>query len=365
MNQVADRDEFSEWADASLDKPQPFYTRTQTTPITKYEEAAYVFPVSNGSENLGYITASATKAAAPILEYTRAAPPQQNVEDVKQFAKKKGRKTTDRFLYHGGVTYSYEVRGGEAIDLGGRYLKQAPNSAPITNLNFETTTATSKWNILTSDSPSSGTIGTQSVSTSSLPSSIAIDSVPAFRYNYSAGDDVKGDNSYPDYLGNADDPWADYDGCAPFSAAMVIGYWEGMRTTDSWSKINRLIDLLHHHMDTGNDVYTDVDKIAPGIESYSEGDESYSANTNSNFSKSDLKSEIYYARPAMLIMWDAGSPEESGYQEYGNHTVTVSAYEERSDGLYWGVYDSYDDQRHWLSNGNWSDADTTFVKTTN
>jgi hypothetical protein len=60
-------------------------------------------------------------------------------------------------------------------------------------------------------------------------------------------------------------------------------------------------------------------------------------------------------------MWNGGSPEEDGYQEYGNHTVVAAGYEERSDGLYWGIYDTYDNNPHWLANGNWYDTDTTFV----
>ena len=360
--QLSKRDEFGDWATASLAQPETFYTHTRINPVPKYEKSAYVFPITKNGTNLGYITASAKRSNNPILEYSRATPPQQRVSEAKQIAQKKGRKPTGRLLYRGGVSYNYELEGREAVQLGGRYVKPLPDSAPISNLNFDTPSANSRWDRLTAESKSNGTVETQdSVSTSSLPGTVAIDSIPGYAEDYEFGkSDVKGNNYYPDYLGNGDDYWGDYDGCAPYAGANVLGYYEGIGQYD-WDARNELIDRMHYRMDTGDDIYTTLSEIAPGIEEYSNGQHSYSANTQYNYSAHDLKQSLYDFKPALLTMADGGSPEESGYPEYGPHTVAVSAYEERSDGLYWGIYDSYDYDRHWIANGNWSDADTTFV----
>ena len=359
--QITQRSEFSDWTDASVGNAETFYSRTQSTPVPKYEKAAYVFPITTADETLGYITASATKSNGPILEYSRGTPPHYKVDDAKEVANKNARTPTGRFLYRGGVSYGYELEGRDAVHLAGRYVEKVPKAAPTTALNFDSATSESRWGHLTSESSTDVVQSDDSASTSSLPSTVFLESVPGYNNNYSAGDDVSGGDRNSDFVGNADDPWKDYDGCAPFSGAIVVGYYEGIDNTASWSTKNTLIDKMHLNMNTGDNVYTNTDDIAPGIEAYSDGDHSYSANTETNFSEYDVKKALNNFKPSMLTMWDGGSPEEDGYQQYGNHTVVVAGYEERSDGLYWGIYDTYDNNPHWLANGNWYDADTTFV----
>ncbi|WP_276299167.1 C39 family peptidase [Halorussus lipolyticus] len=362
--EIAERSKFADWNDASVGNAKTFYSRTQSNPVPKYEKSAYVFPITNSGENLGYITASATKINGPILEYSRGIPPHHNVDDAKEIATMKGRTPTGRFLYRGGVSYGYELEGRDAIHLTGHYVAKLPEAAPPTALNFDSATSKSRWKRLTSDSSTNSIQSKDSASTSSLPSTVFIDSVPGYNNNYDAGDDVSGGDRNSDFVGNGDDPWKDYDGCAPFSGAIVVGYHEGIDNTASWSTKNTLIDKMHLNMNTGDDVYTDLQDIAPGIEAYSDGSYSYSANTQTNFSEYDLKKSIYDFKPALLTMWDGGSPEEDGYDPYGNHTVVAAGYEERTDGLFWGIYDTYDNDPHWIANGNWNDADTTFVSRT-
>ena len=369
--QLTTKDKFSAWHNATLGTPATFYKPTGRGEPQAYEPSAYVFPVTKQAETLGYITASARREWTPILEFSRATPPQQQIPTIQQAAKDNGRHPTDRLVYHGSLSYGLGLENGDAIGLHSRLTYSEYATAPRGEMQLDATNAATKWQALESgartDGQTASTATTDAVTSSSVPIAVQISGCPGYDENYDGGNsDTKGDTSYPGYLGNEPDPWDDYDGCAPYAGANVVGYYENI-DYDEWDRRNELIDRMHYNMNTGNDIYTNVSDIASGIADYDNGQYSYSASHQSSFAPLSLKSELADGRPGILTMWNGGSPKESSY-DYGDHTVAVYGYDESygsTGDLYWGVYDSFVSTQRWIVNNNWTDADGTYVNTVN
>lgn len=359
--EVSAKKKFADWAGASLGQPETFYSRVRTTPSPEYEKSAYVFPITDDGTNLGYITISAQADCPPILEYSRATPPQDKVGKTNDTVKKLSTKATGRFLYSGGLSYDYELQNGNAVSLGGQFVKSLPETASLSRLNFDSATSKKKWQAQTSDDEVSIMDNTGGGDGGSgLPDSYTIDGVPGYATDYISGSDGKdtSNDTFSEYNGSPGDYWHKYDGCAPYAGANIVGFHEDI-SLYSWDRRNELIDRMHRNMETGNNIYTAMDKIAPGIEKYSNGTYSYSATYNTSFSASALKQEVYEYNPAMLSLW--GGETEDGSRTYDEHSVCVFGYDHTSSDLLWKIYDSWGYQEHMLQNGNWNAAETVFV----
>lgn len=349
--QLSARDEFDRWSDATLGGVQRYYMPVTDGGSTEYEASAYVFSVTDGSDSLGYITASARRSWAPILEYSRASPPRSRLEAASDRAAERDRTATGRLLYAGAFTYSYEIRPGAAIRLIDLRQRRSHRDLRPSSLEMEESRASSQREALDP--------GNETASATSSGSYEMIYGVPAF-VEESSSDDGSSGAGYPDNVGTEEDPWDGWDGCIPYAGANVLGYHEGI-SDDEWESREALIDRLHEHMNTSEDGWTEWSDIAPGIEAYSAGQHDYSANTPLWLDPGDMKNNVENGRPHLLNMNGGGKKDNKDGEGYGDHSVAVVGYEERSDGTYWAVHDGWEPYRRWLQGGNWEKAKPNFV----
>ncbi|WP_435361668.1 C39 family peptidase [Haloarchaeobius sp. DFWS5] len=171
------------------------------------------------------------------------------------------------------------------------------------------------------------------------------------------------------------DEWDDWDGCSPIAASMVLGYHENVSESNG-SRRESLIDRLHINMDTSNDGTSDpidlgdisppfddaiLQPICDGIEAYSAGSNSYSAQQHLTVDAELVLEEIdNNNRPFMLNMLNGGRAKDypSSKKAYGNHSVAVVGYTWSGgatvDELV--IHDGWSNpQPHVIEWGNWSE----------
>ena len=322
VERVAGREKFADWRGATLGRPTTFHARNAARG-PKYLAAAYSFPVQSRGETVGYVTAGARPGWADVIEYSTASPPQDHVAATKARARGRGGRPTGRLLYHGGVKYGVELADGRGVNV--RNGRAAPLSG-IDPAGVES-------------SPSTSDITTTS-------SREQLWNVPAWS---TPKEPEEGD----------EDPWADWDGCAPVAASMIISYHEGTQG----GKKETYIDVLHKSMNTtygGTTLPTHIDDGITNFSDYNVSDKSYIGEnihiwTPPNF----VKKEIGAERPFLLNMTNGEQPDDKN-KSYGNHTVAVVGYDQGGDELI--IHDTWDRYSHHIDYGSWEAASYTKVR---
>ena len=173
-------------------------------------------------------------------------------------------------------------------------------------------------------------------------------SMPAWTESDSGGGSIQ----WPNCRGIGQDPWANWDGCTPISASMVVKYWQnrfpnvfpniGKFTLNGTSYTDNdkdaLIDDLHKKMKT-NDASNgrtwpwDNPKVWDALDLYGYGSQ-FDVQINpplvSSIAWSDVTHEIDASRPFILTLWDGdfqhmvnGFYRSEDYQ----HSVAVWGYD--------------------------------------
>jgi hypothetical protein len=108
-----------------------------------------------------------------------------------------------------------------------------------------------------------------------------------------------------------------------------------------------LIDDCHYYMFTGYSGDTPGQYIAFGI-GYVSNKYSYhfTCTRDTSVTWSDITGEINAGRPFVL--------SASFTQGWGQHSVTVRAYDESPSPDQIGVHDTFDNQTHWVNCGDWT-----------
>ncbi|KUH34074.1 hypothetical protein APY94_03630 [Thermococcus celericrescens] len=301
--------------------------------------AAYEFRMVKNGKTIGYIIVSANRNLPPaILE---AGFGEKTPSDLmKELATRKGVKTY-RPAYFSGLNYGI-LTGDKIVDMKGReYRKPSRYTLALENkaednqkqwVTVETLTSTDKIDYIAP----LATITSQKI----------IYGVPAW-----TSTDLGTKSNIPqprdadpwEYIGPAEDPWKDWDGCAPIAASMIVGYYEIQYRSD-WYR-EAIIDILHRTMKTSDDIEarTATSNIGPGIENfYWEAKEVlpdpprylYTTTTyndlNENSVFSIIKNEVDMGRPGILSAYHFNFVNELPVNDF--HSVTFAGYREYSDG---------------------------------
>lgn len=339
VERASSKDEFATWQGASVGKPTTFHARN-TAKGPEYVPAAYVFSIRNEGEDVGYVTAGAQPEWSDVIEYSTAEPPQRLVSRTVSLAKDRGASPSGRLLYHGGVKYGIELDDGRGVNVrNGR-------PAPATGINPADVAKTSSSN--SENSTQSTQIGGTRSTSSSTTSSSTTDSYSSSSYNYLWG--VPAWTEEDD-----DDPWDEWDGCAPIAGSMIVAYHEGVGE----SKKEEYIDDMHRDMNTNDSGSTMPYEMDDGFDKFDTGSESYNGRSIYTWHHPDfLKQEIDAERPFLLNM-SSGDQADDRDQNYGDHTVAVVGYDEGGDEFI--LHDTWDDTTHHFDWGSWSGASYTKV----
>jgi hypothetical protein len=349
VDRIGSRSEFDGWRRQGVRPPEPFYAKVREDESVRYEPRAWVFPIESRGTDDGYIAIDATQTDVPVLAYGANEAPQRRLGNARAAAKASGNALRGRFLYHGGVEFGVETTDGRMAGLRGAYIREFRPVNDVEDLRPEpdrdredTASRTKKgdgeedWSGSTDDE---------------------VSGVP----NWTETD--PGGASSTDF-GTGADSWSSWDGCVPIAGSMVVGYHEGIDEDDDEAR-EALIDRLHVAMDTSHDGVTSWSDCPDGIEDYSQGDHSYSANNRGYAMKSRVKSQISNDNPVVLNM--RNSPFTAG--EDAGHSVCGIGYREESCGwfcsdLYHKVYNGwYDENPDMVAHGNWENATVTKVTT--
>lgn len=313
----ANSTDIARWDGATIDKPVNYF-------LPSGIQSAYEFSVVSKGEKVGYIFVSAKKDWMPILEYSDGIAPSTYVADVESLALEDSYiDENDRlepiFYYWGACTYSVQLgekmqEDGLVYNLPSGLITKLPEKDP--NLQMDGNQAKDLWADIDKNVRSRY--------------EYCISGVPDFYQSVlwiGHGDDHDPDaDEWPDCVGVADDPWADWDGCSPISGAMVIGYWHDngypyIPDPNTSGTEDTLIDHCHYVMGTNYDGYTDEDDIGWGLMNVPTFYGYYSFITfMGEATWSWTTDEIDEDRPFVLSMlW---SPT------YGNHSVCVYGYKD-------------------------------------
>ena len=338
-------DTFESWSDSTVKRPTLFYAKVDKSNSIDYEPTVWVHPIRIEGENNGYITISARQRKQPVLAYGKGKAPQEDIKSAKDISKGMGLKTTGTLLYHGGVEYCLETEDDLAVDLRGKSIKKksAIKSKKKSGSYFQIAKKEGNSN----DPPDwSGSTDDE------------VYGVPNWTEHDGGG---AGSTDY----GTGDDSWPSWDGCSPVAASMVLGYHEEI---NEWGDEDReaLIDRLHVDMNTGDDISTDPRNIDSGIENYSEGDHTYSANSQLFNLKGNVKDGIGNNNPLVMSMTNGPYSKDSSGLVNG-HTVAVVGWREESCGwlcnkFYHKVHNGYASPPDRITNGNWTWAQVTRVQ---
>lgn len=344
INQLASVGEFTDWTDARPGKPTTFYMPTKIG----YEPSAYLFPIKNRGNTLGFITASARSEWASILHYGTGEPPTSFIPQAQNKAKRIKSKPSDRLIYMSGLSYRYEIVPGTVVNLIG--LQIPPKRIKKMNASdLQMNDITTQDRRLT-------------------PDSISMTSGDSFRIwgvdkftEHGAQSDNSGSGNWPGCIGTDTDPWNNWDGCIPYAAAMALAYHEGINWDDWWQR-EALIDRMHHAMHTTKDGWTLWKDIDYAINHYTAGSHDYAAHTPQFLLGSVLRGHLHDHGPVMLNMNDGGGKSGKTGDNYGDHSVTVVGYEYRSSGFHLAINDGWSGNTQWLQWGNWGWARPTYMR---
>lgn len=369
--------EIAEWNNATVSEPVLYYAPEKTI-------SAYEFTVISDDKNVGFIIVSARKDWMPILEYGIGLSPSSYVSNARQVAVENGYISENdnsqaRIFYWGACTYTAQFGEkmedeGAIIHLGTGIENILPKESPVLQMN--TQEAREAWSGILGIAPENAIVKTlrswfnplqvvaatashnfgELTKTSSTTKTLT--GVPAF-YQTSwfggHGDDHDPDaDDWPDCVGNPDDIWVDYDGCAPVSGAMVIGYWYSKGYTSlpnpAYQETEEiLIDHCHKYMGTSIEGDTYFDSIDVGMWSVVYNEYEYFFYTRyTGISWEWVTYEIDNDIPFVLSMWDNPT--------YGDHSVCAYGYK-TDGGNQIRIFNAWDtDSNRYIAYGAWDSA---------
>jgi hypothetical protein len=354
-----------EWSNAYVSEPIPYYSFVDDT------IAAYEFTVLNNGDDVGFIVISARKDWMPVLELSSGNAPSSKLTDAKRIAVENGyisnNDTNDtvapKIYYYGALSQSVQLgdkmkNEGIVISLYSGLIGQKPKGQKA--LQMDKDKAKAAWiEVGQAEAPALSPGKIQPLTGVWK----TISGVTAF-YQASYQGDRNCDNgndpsaSYPSCVGIANDPWYNWDGCAPIAGAMVLNYWQthgypNLPTGVYADEI--LIDHGHAKMNTDVTGATLPQYIASGIRLVSNiYNYHFQATSYSTVNWSDIINEVNANRPFVLSVW--GSPV------YPNgHSVCGLGYISDTGQQLVGVYSTVDTSLHWILFNNWSSAMITKV----
>jgi hypothetical protein len=353
LQEVAGTEQFEAWSGAKLGKRQPFYMLAQNGATRKFERSAYVYPVKKGNESVGYITASAQRGLAPIMEYSTATPPMEQFSETATNAKSQGMRSTGRPVYHGGTKYELELANGRGLNVRNGQLSRLGETS-ATEFEFDSDETRQQWKDIDANfgtAPSGGSSG--GADTPSCDLCDHVSGVPCW-----TSSDDGGANSTD--FGTGKDSWQDWDGCTPIAGSMIVGYHENISEWQD-NERERIIDKLHETMNTGeggleDPGITSAEDIAPGFDNYNDGDKSYDGTlvygTDEEFVLEELGNK---SRPYLLSFLGGGRAEDypSTKKKYGDHSVTVVGQYDFVNEL--EIHDTWNGNPHRLTYRNWTE----------
>lgn len=344
VEQLGQGPEFEEWSHTGVKTPQLFYSKVRGENGVQYQPRAWVFPIENQGDDVGYITVDATQEYSPVLAFGESRAPQREFNNTKKAAQAHGKSVHKRFLYHGGVEYGVETADNKLAGLRGNYIRDFGSASSIEDLQpprpgkEENASQADDGNDSADDWD-----GTAEAEVTGVPDWTETDDGGASSTNYGTGKDA----------------WDSWDGCIPIAGSMVVGYHENLSNSDDEDR-EALIDRLHDGMKTSSDGWTTWSDVDNGIRNYSHGSHSYDADNQHFELKGNVKDEVDTGRPIVLNM--EGS-------DYGDHSVAVFGYRRENcgtfgcDTFYHKVYNGWSDSgADQILNGDWSDACVTRVK---
>lgn len=333
------RSNYSDWNGASVGRPTTYY-RKNADKGPRYLPSAYVFPVMDGANSIGYVTISARRTEGPIIEYSTAQPPNEYLASARSTAAKRGR-TEGVPLYHGGLKYGLAFEDGTAMNVMNGHPQPigdgiardalATNTAPTQWITIQNTTHTTNTGLVPNSAGNN--VSTMSQSADYVPY------VPAWRET-----DAGGGNSTS--YGSGRDAWSEWDGCYPIAASMLIASHENAPRPENDDARERMIDRLHSLMNTNDGGWTYISDAVDGIRNYDYGDFEYIPNYTASIGKSIVRSDIGAGNPILLDI-DGGS-------RFKDHMVTVVGYSNNVNTL--RIHNTWDWSAHNFSWGNWSSA---------
>ncbi|WP_175417008.1 C39 family peptidase [Natrinema pallidum] len=332
---LGNRDEYSDWRSQGIRRPELFMAQIENGQSVSYKPRAWVFPIENRGDDVGYITIDATKSGSTVLAYGRSSAPQRYYDEAGATANSRGLSAQRMFLYNGGVEFGIVSKEGPYIDLRGGYVREKPLAKNMESL-----------------SPDSGTVNIAGKDGDGddweRSTDEEITGVP--NWTESDGGGVSSTN-----YGNGRDAWGGWDGCVPIASSMVIGYHEDISRREE-DKKNALIDHLHDIHNTDDDGNTDRLDL-DNVKNYSRGQYSYDANRDKFGVASSIHEYIKNDRPVVLSM--VGGPYSS---LTSGHAVTVVGYDHESNALlddhYYKAHHGQNKARHpdQVTHGNWVES---------
>jgi hypothetical protein len=364
-----------EWESATISSPVLYYAPDMTL-------SAYEFTVKNGGEDVGFIIVSARKDWMPVLEYGSGNASSSYITDNIQIALDAGYINEDdeskpTLYYWGACTCSMQI--GEkmrkdriVINLATGRQEILPKETPV--LQMDSNKAKVAWAEI-SDSIKNNSIMFKIVSyfsplsvmaavdntvierrniTGSL-TAVTISEVPLFYQSGLSifhGDDQDPDaDGYPDCVGNPDDLWGTYDGCANIAGAMVIAYWHTQGYTSipnpAYQETEEiLIDHCHYMMQTTDYGITIFYYMADGMEAVTDNIYGYDFNSYEEFDPPwwRVTSNIDDGKPFILTM--------SG--PIIGHSVCVYGYEDDGEDSIRVYYTTNTDRTYYIAWGDWT-----------
>lgn len=347
---ISTRSEFSVWSQQGVRSPQLFHAKVQDEESINYIPRAWVFPIEDRGENVGYITIDAEQTEIPVLAYGKSKAPQRRFERTKKIANSNGGGVRDRFLYHGGTEYCVETyEKNKIMSLRSERTKKMAPVEHVASLRPTNVPHRNDATVAGGDGPPDWSGDTDD----------EISGVP----NWTESDD--GGASDTDY-GPGPDSWIEHDGCVPIAQSMVIGYHEGIEEHE-YEKRETLIDRLHVDSNTDDSTgETRPDRVDNGVRNYSEGQYSYSANNRHFQLKGNVEDGIANNNPLLLNMVNGPYNKDEAWDIADGHSVTVVGYRSESCGMfcnnfYHKVYNG-EGGTDQIVNGNWARAFVTRIQ---
>jgi len=311
------------------------------TPITYYSvdhrPIAYEFTIldQGSSKPAGFIVIAATREWMPLLERGNGKAPSGYIPDINSTNRVSQTIDNPTIYYFGGMAYYVQLpsEDDKLMHLLSGNIISLPEKQP--KLSMDAEQARDAWANIGQEptrEPFTEISGVPSWYQSSIWSPIS--------------DEGGGEDDWPDCRGNANDPWNNWDGCAPIAGAMVLGYWDANGYSAVPNDDETVIDDCHHFMDTDNSGATNIADIAPGIDDTSQYyGYDFICWLDTNETWSDVTGEINASRPFVLALeWDGGG-----------HAITVRGYRTSTNEI--RFHNTYDDWSWEMTFGDWEWAD--------
>lgn len=330
--------EFPDWTNAGVSTPMTYYN------VNK-QPVAYEFTVLNDKGKAGFIIISGLKQWMPVLELGTGDVPSSYLSNAYTVAEEKGFISagiaSEPIIYYFG-SLSYYVQIGEQMAANGSLIylptgeiAQMPKTQPI--LQMDANAARAEWSRILGGDERKGVLTT----------TVNLTDVPYWYQSTNWNifcDEGDAATSYPACVGPADDYWANWDGCAPISGAMVFGYWDSHGYSNfPANDDDELIDQCHHFMQTDYAGGTIDTNIPGGVIATSQVyGYNFGCNTISNPSWNNYLSYINIGMPFIFSIypWSGGYHAvcATGYQIDPNKVIIHSTYSGSDMYIAWGSW---------------------------